>query len=154
MVIIFYGNSDLAVNDVHWTWSATTRFLRTKDFPLYKTFNVSFGFFQKLAFKKICNNRSFYQNWCSWGCSKLPLSLITWLRESSFSWKSSKHLHSQTVRARKLKFLENFHFPPCVTCHMSHVICAMSCVINKLNFFFSEKVVQLDGRGSVTGCDK
>ena len=27
-------NSDIAVNDVHWTFSATTRFLLTKDFPL------------------------------------------------------------------------------------------------------------------------
>ena len=33
---------------------------------------------------------------------------------------------SQTVRARRLKFLENVHPPPHVTCHMSCVICHMS----------------------------
>ena len=34
---------------------------------------------------------------------------------------SSEHLHSQTIRARELKFWENVHPPPCVTCHMSRV---------------------------------
>ena len=43
--------------------------------------------------------------------------LIKWLRESSFSSKSSKHLHSQTVRARvrDLKFWDNVHHPLCDT---------------------------------------
>ena len=41
---------------------------------------------------------------------------------------SSKYLHSQTIRAKELKFLEKVHQPlpvtyhvSCVTCHMSHV---------------------------------
>ena len=40
-----------------------------------------------------------------------------------------KHLHSQTIRARVLKFLEKVHFTPLVTCHVSHVPCPMSHVI-------------------------
>ena len=34
---------------------------------------------------------------------------------------SSKHLHSQTVRAREPTFWEKVHFPPPVTCHVSHI---------------------------------
>ena len=51
-----------------------------------------------------------------------PLSLNNWLIKSSFS-KSSRHLHSQTGRARDLKLWENVNLPPCVTCHISHVTC-------------------------------
>ena len=32
--VVVIWNSDLAVNDVHWIFSATTRFLRTPDLPL------------------------------------------------------------------------------------------------------------------------
>ena len=55
---------------------------------------------------------------------------------------SSKHLHSQTVRARKLKFSKKVHLPPpvmCylshVTCHMSHVTCPISCLTFSSSFF-------------------
>ena len=37
--------------------------------------------------------------------------------------KIFKYSNSRTVRARKLKLLDNFHHPLCVTCHMSHVAC-------------------------------
>ena len=37
--------------------------------------------------------------------------------------------NSQTVRARKLKFLENVHLPPRVTCHMPCVMCQVSRVM-------------------------
>ena len=33
--VVIIWNSDLAVNNVHWMCSATTRFLHTPDFPLY-----------------------------------------------------------------------------------------------------------------------
>ena len=42
--------------------------------------------------------------------------------------RSSKHLHSQAVRARKLTFWEKGHLHPHVICHMSYVICHMACV--------------------------
>ena len=45
---------------------------------------------------------------------------------------SSKHLHSQTVRTRKLKFLENVH-----PHHVSHVTCHMSCVTCHISQFSS-----------------
>ena len=49
------------------------------------------------------------------------------LRRSSFSSKSSEHLHSQTVRAREIQFWEKDHLPPPpVTCHVSHVGCHVS----------------------------
>ena len=40
-----------------------------------------------------------------------------------FSSQSSKHHNSQAVRARDLKLWENTNHPPCVMCHMSHVMC-------------------------------
>ena len=42
---------------------------------------------------------------------------------------SSKHLHSQTVRAGELKFLQDVHLPRLVTCHVSCGICHVSQVI-------------------------
>ena len=42
-LVVVIWNSDFAVNDVHWTFSPTTRFLPTPDFPLYK---ISLGFFR------------------------------------------------------------------------------------------------------------
>ena len=51
-------------------------------------------------------------------------SFIEW----SFSSESSRHCLSQTWRAGELKFWEIVHPPPCVTCHVSHVMCHMSCV--------------------------
>ena len=38
----------------------------------------------------------------------------------------SEHLHSQTIRAREMKFRDKVHLPPLVICHISHVICHMS----------------------------
>ena len=51
-------------------------------------------------------------------CCKWPLWPI--------SSKSSEHVHSQTIRARKLNCLENVHSTPCVKCHVSHVTYHMS----------------------------
>ena len=87
---------------------------------------------------------------------------------------------SQAVRARELKFWENVHPTPCVTCHISHVrcqvtgdrchmscvrclmwrvMCQVSCVMCSMSHvffslflffpFFSDKVVELVGIGSV-----
>ena len=87
-----------------------------------------------------------------------PLSLFDWLSNSSFSSKSLRHVHSQTVWARDVAFLENVHLPPCVTCHMSqvmchmsHVICRMSCVTCNISIFlyFKDNMVELVGGRSV-----
>ena len=56
---------------------------------------------------------------------------------------SSEYHKSQTVRPRDLKFLDDFHHPRSVTCHVSHVTCQM------FFFVFFYKVVELVGRGSV-----
>ena len=40
-----------------------------------------------------------------------PFSLVNYLSERSFVKISSIHLHSQTVRARELIFLEKVHLP-------------------------------------------
>ena len=53
-------------------------------------------------------------------------SLTQSVTDSSFSSKSSKHFHSQTVRARELNFLENVQHPS--TPHMSHVKYHTTCV--------------------------
>ena len=45
-----------------------------------------------------------------------------------FSSKSSKRHYSQTVRNRELKVFGNVYLPPMVTCHMSQVMCSVSCV--------------------------
>ena len=47
----------------------------------------------------------------------------------AFSSRYSTNLHCQAVRARKLKFFENVHLPPPVTCHISHVMCHISHVM-------------------------
>ena len=54
-----------------------------------------------------------------------PLSLINSLTDSSFSSKSSRHLHLLTVWARDLKLWDNIYLPTCVTCpcHVSLVTC-------------------------------
>ena len=52
---------------------------------------------------------------------------------------SSRHCQSQTVRARELKFWENVHPPPLVTCHMSQVTCHMLNItfhISYISLFF------------------
>ena len=48
--------------------------------------------------------------------------------QSSFVKISSKHLHSQTVRARELKFWFTSPYMLCVMCHISSVPCHMSYV--------------------------
>ena len=78
---------------------------------------------------------------------------------SSFSSQSSKHHYSQAIRARELKFWENIHPPPhvtcnlsLVTCHVSNVICHVSHVTCHMFFFvcfFWDKVLEIIGVGSV-----
>ena len=60
-----------------------------------------------------------------------------WFSQSAFSSESSKYRKSQTVRARKLNFLENFH-PP-TTCQISHFTCPVSHVTCHLSHFFLTK---------------
>ena len=64
-----------------------------------------------------------------------PLGFIDWLSHWSLGKISSKHLHSQTVRDRVMKFWHNVHKPmfvtwhkSYVTCHISHVFCQVSLV--------------------------
>ena len=59
--------------------------------------------------------------------------VIKWVTESSFSSKPSKHHYTQAVKARELKFWENVHPPPCVTCQVSSVRCHMSGVIYQVS---------------------
>ena len=53
-------------------------------------------------------------------------STYSFVIHSYFSSRSSKHHKSQAVRARELKFGENVHPSPCVTCHLSCVTCHVS----------------------------
>ena len=81
---------------------------------------------------------------CSWGCSTNTIVIhrfIDCFGELPFSSKFSKYLHSQIVKARKLKFWDRVHLPPpvlyhlsCGTCHMSHITCNMSCVAYFFHF--------------------
>ena len=60
------------------------------------------------------------------GCSTKTI-VIHWLTHwfnSTFSLKSSKHLHSWTVRAKDLKFGKKISHS--FTCHISNVTCHMS----------------------------
>ena len=47
--------------------------------------------------------------------------VINWFIQRSYSYQSSKYYLSQTVWAWELKFWENVHPPPRVTCQMSRV---------------------------------
>ena len=67
---------------------------------------------------------------------QIPLSLIHWLNDSSFSSKSSKYHKSQTEWARELTFWEIVQPPQHFTCHMSHATCNMSHVTYNIFFFF------------------
>ena len=78
---------------------------------------------------------------------------------------SLQHLHTQTVKAKELKFGEKIHLPPpvmchisSITCHGSHVTCRGSHVTchvshamdyNIFSIFFLAKVVKLVDGGSV-----
>ena len=67
-----------------------------------------------------------------------------WL-SSSQSSRSSNHLSSQIVRARKLTFRENVHHPPHVTCHVS--LLSVMC-----HYFFSLFITgQTDGASCAEG---
>ena len=74
---------------------------------------------------------------------QIPLLLIDWLSESAFSSKSLQHHKSQTVKARKLKFWENVHPPPCVTCQVSRVRC--TCQVSGVTCQVSRVWCQLSG---------
>ena len=79
---------------------------------------------------KICGIFTFKQTRCSRGCFTNTFvihALFKSVSQWSFVEISSKHLHFQTVRARKLKFWEKVHLPPPVTCHVSRTMCHMSC---------------------------
>ena len=68
----------------------------------------------------------------------LQWNVIDSFSQSTFSSKSSRHHKSQTVRARELKFGENVHPSPCVTCQMSRVTCLVSgdrCKVSGIIFF-------------------
>ena len=54
-----------------------------------------------------------------------PLSLIKWV-SNPLVQISFKHYHSQTWRARELKFWESVHPTICVKCHVSCVMCHVS----------------------------
>ena len=71
--------------------------------------------------KEIYNNLIFNRPCVAGAELQTPLSLINSLTDSTFSSKPLKYHYTQTVRARKLKFLENVQ--PLTTCHMSGVMC-------------------------------
>ena len=80
------------------------------------------------------------QTWCSmvaFSNTFVISSFIHWLPDWCFSSKFSRHLESQTVWARDLKFCENVHFPPFVTCHMSCVTCHVCLVTCRAHIYFS-----------------
>ena len=51
--------------------------------------------------------------------------------------------HSKTLRARDLKFWENYHHTLCVLCHMSHVTYHLSHVVCHIFFLQSGEVILL-----------
>ena len=58
---------------------------------------------------------------------------------------------SQTVRAGDLKFCDNVHPPPCVTCHMSNYMCHKSGVrCHVKSVFFLQSAGAKRGRGRPT----
>ena len=61
-------------------------------------------------------------------CLQFVYCLVNLVTDWSFFSYSSKQLHSQTIRASKLKFWEKVHLPPPVTCHVSHIMFHVSCV--------------------------
>ena len=63
-----------------------------------------------------------------------PSALVNYFSKSAFVEISSKHLHSQFVRAKELKFLENVHR---TMYHMSHVMCHVSWVMGHMSHLTS-----------------
>ena len=53
---------------------------------------------------------------------------------------SSKQFHSQTVRARDLKFWHNVHHPLCAEWHMSYITCQVSGVRCPMFFLFFSSI--------------
>ena len=88
---------------------------RVTCFPVHSPTNHS-----RLARKEI----NFYQTQCSRSCST-NTPVIDSVSKWSFSSKSSKHHHSQTVGATNLKYWHNGHhctcYVSCVTCHVFFV---------------------------------
>ena len=76
---------------------------------------------------KVNPSRPIQQTRCSQGCS-INTFVISSLIHRSFCLESLRHYQSQTISAGELKFWENLHPLPCVTCHMSRVTCHMSSV--------------------------
>ena len=70
---------------------------------------------------------TFIQTRCNRGCSMSTFvinEVSESVNQSAFSFKSSEHHESQTVKARELKFWTHVHSPQQmshVACHMSHV---------------------------------
>ena len=83
------------------------------------------------------------------GCSTNTSSNTDSLINSFFVEISSKHLHSQTVRARELKFWPKVHLPPPVSWHVSHIPYHMSHVTFSSSFVIWDKVVNVVGGGYV-----
>ena len=65
------------------------------------------------------------------------LCLIHSATKSSFVTMSSKHLQSQTIKARDMKFLEKVHHPLCVIYHMSGVRCHFFLLERKRTMWWS-----------------
>ena len=97
-------------------------FLISHDFALKFYYACSFPMQKKAS-------SSNYQTLCSWGSStkKHCHCLINWLSQPC------PPNHSQAVRARELKFLDNVHLPPPVTCQKLWVTCHVSPVIYQVS---------------------
>ena len=120
-------------------WIHTMRLPSEKE----KALNMATFVFFCFLYKHLPIISSFFLNIyllsrCSQGCSTNTF-VIKWLTTSFilfyFSLISSKHCLSHTIRARELKFWENFNPPLHVICHMSsvtyhisYIICHSSCV--------------------------
>ena len=97
---------------------------------------------QLIRHRTVCGIYSIKQTWGSRGLSKKNLchsALTDLFSNSSFVTISSNNLHSETIRARVLKFWEEVPLPlplP-VICHASHIICYVSHVTCHLSIFFS-----------------
>ena len=64
--------------------------------------------------------------------------------------------NSQTIRATELKFLEQVHLVPTVSCYVSCVTCQMSCVtchMSHVTFFFYKGVMLVGEASVINGVD-
>ena len=110
------------VLDNHLFWYFLFEASRSSPLPLWAKHNLLFLTLLSLLSSPMVINRP--------GLAGAVLqntpSLIKTLTNSSVVKVSSKHPHSQTVRARDLKLWENVHLPPYVMCHVSYVRCHRS----------------------------